>query len=206
MILIRHAATESNLQRPAVLQGRHADHPLAEMGERQARSLAAALSSRSIAAVFSSPLRRAVQTAAPIAEHRRLNVETSDALTEVDVGAWEGMTWPDVAQSWPEEYRAFLADPEQHGYLGGENLDQVRRRCVPALENLAAKARGATLVVVGHNTVNRVVLAHWLDLPLTYARRLPQANAAYNEIVFSNGSVHVRTINRLDHLAEILSE
>src|SRR5205823_3711312 len=79
---------------------------------------------------------------------------------------------------------AFHDDAERHGYLGGETLPQVRDRVLPAIGRIVAAHPGGTVVVVGHGVVNRVLLAHWLGLPLRYSRQLPQDNAGYSVVEF----------------------
>jgi broad specificity phosphatase PhoE len=196
LILMRHAATAANLCRPYTLQGSRPDAPLAPEGVRQARLAAASLSQIPIHAVYSSPLIRALATAEALG--RPVTVER--ALAEVDVGEWAGLTWEEVARRWPAEHAAFEEDAELHGYTGGENLAQVRARVVPAVEDIAASNTGRTVLVVCHGVVNRVLLAHWMGVPLRCARNLPQDNTGYNVIDFVGGKAKVRTLNRADHL------
>src|ERR1700694_4885977 len=169
LILVRHGATAANLLRPSVLQGRETDGELSEHGEAQARAVAQEVQQYPIVQVYCSPLQRSMQTARLIAEDAGLPVEMAPGFAEVDMGRWAGLTWPEVERGWPEAHRAFHADPERHGYLGGENLAQVRERALPAVEDLLARRGGQTFLVVGHGTVNRVLLAHWLGMPLRHA-------------------------------------
>jgi alpha-ribazole phosphatase len=201
LILARHAATAANRRRPPLLQGACHDNELDELGQRQAEALAEALRGDAVAAVYSSPLKRARQTAACVAADHGLEVRPLDALIEADVGSWEGLSWQEIERRWPEERRAFLQDAERFGYLDGENLIQVRDRCLSAILDVAGRHEGGRLVAVGHNVVNRVLLAHWMDIPLKHARRIPQSNAGFNVVAFSDGKVKVRTINSASHLA-----
>lgn len=195
LILVRHGATPANVREPYVLQGMYSASALVDQGEDQAQAVGRTLRGFRPDKVYSSPLQRARQTARLMTAGWGLPVEVVEALTEADTGVWTGLSWPEIQQRWPAEYRAFQDNPEQHGYLGGENLAQVRDRVLPAVENLAARHPGRTLVIVGHGVVNRVLLAHWLDLPLRYARRLPQENGAFNLIEFSGDTRKVRTVN-----------
>lgn len=206
IILVRHGATASNLAKPAVLQGCHVDDGLAPLGVQQAAAVARALANRTIAAVYSSPLRRSMETAGAIAQCHNLIVKPVRELREVDVGQWEQFSWPEIERRWPAEHRDFMNDPARCGYLGGENFNDVCERCAPMLDLLTFGAADETVVVIGHNTVNRVLLAHWLEIPLQWARRLPQANAAYNVVVLRNGTTRVRSINVTEHLTGILTE
>ncbi len=203
LILVRHGATAANLAKPYALQGARPDSELAAAGVGQAHAAAAALAALPVSAVYSSPLRRAGATAEAIAHRLGLPVEVESGLIEADTGVWSGLTWEEVERRWPAEHRAFQDDAERHGYLGGENLAEVRDRVLPAVEALAARHGGETVVLVSHGVVNRVLLAHWLGLPLRLARRLPQDNAGFSVVEFSADAAKVRTLNAAAHLARV---
>jgi broad specificity phosphatase PhoE len=194
LLLMRHAATAANLQRPYTLQGSRPDAPLAPEGVAQAEAAARRLEHLSLHAVYASPLIRARATAEALGKPVTLVPE----LTEVDVGEWAGLTWEEVARRWPREHAAFEEDAGRNGYLGGESLEDVRRRVAPAVESLASRHAGETVLVVSHGVVNRVLLAHWMGVPLRYARSLPQDNTGYNVIDFAGGKAKVRMINRAE--------
>jgi len=200
LILVRHGATQANVCEPYILQGLRPDNDLVEQGRRQARAVAEALRDSGAVHIYCSPLRRGCQTAEAIAGVLHVPVSVAPALVEADTGLWTELSWPAIEQRWPAEHAAFRDDPERHPYLGGENLAQVWARCIPALEDLVARHLGQTFVVVGHGVVNRVVLAHWLDLPLRFARHLPQDNGGMNVITFGGERGKVRSVNALGHL------
>ena len=204
LVLVRHAATAANLARPSVLQGSSRDNDLDELGVRQASAVAEALALMPLAAVYSSPLKRAARTATAIAERHGSEVQTVDALAEVDVGVWEGCSWEQIVRRWPVEHDAFLSRPSRNGYLGGECFDQVRDRCLPACEALIRRHPDRVVAVIAHNVVNRTLLAHWMAVPLDFTRRIPQVNAGYNIVVFRDGVAKVRTINAAAHLSGLL--
>lgn len=197
LILVRHAATRANVSEPYVLQGLRPDSALVPEGRRQARAVAEVLRHCSAVKAYCSPLKRALQTARPIARSLGVSLEVEDALLEADTGRWTGLSWPEIRERWPDECKAFEKDAERHGYLGGESLAQVRDRILPAMEGLVARHTGQALVVVGHGVANRVLLAHWLGLPLRYARQIPQDNGAFSVVEFRAAVGRVRTINTL---------
>ena len=207
LILVRHGATQANVCRPHRLQGLRPDSELIEQGRKQARALAIVLGDWPIVQIYSSPLRRALETARLIVGRRELPIVLEEGIIEADVGEWTDLTWPEIEQRWPKEYRAFHEDPERHGYFGGENLGQVWARALPAVERLVSQHVGEMLLVVSHGAVNRVLLAHWLGIPVRSARSLPQDNAALNIIEFSERSVKVRTMNSFPdaYLAGVLA-
>jgi broad specificity phosphatase PhoE len=198
--LIRHGATANNLMRPPRLQGNNGDHPLTEAGRRQAQQTAEALAERSIAAVYSSPLQRAVETAVAVAARHRLDVATLRELQEVDVGDWEGLQWDEIEASHAEDYERFMRDPGEHGYPGGETMRDVVARVAPALEALMARHVGEEIVVVAHNVVNRSYLGSLLGLSAADCRAVPQDNCGVNLIRYRDGRVRAVSINSVLHL------
>jgi len=203
LLLVRHGATEHNLQKPYVLQGRRIDPPLDAIGRRQVAALAVALRNKQIAAAFSSPMRRARETAELLAGPHSAPCRVIDSIGEIDIGDWEGLTWDQIHAKWPAEAKAFEDDCSKQGYLGGENYTQLRDRVVPAMKDLCAAWVGKTIVVVGHNGVNRAALCHWLGIPLGFSRRIPQANGSYSVVLLNEHGAKAQTINVVDHLAGI---
>jgi len=201
LYLVRHGATDNNLLHPPRLQGR-ADVELSDEGAAQAEQAGRFLAGLPIAAVYSSPLRRARQTSEAIARPHGLDVRSVDALIECDVGEWEGCTWPDIEREHPDAYRRFVTDPSRFGYLGGENLAQVLERVSPAFTQLMSENLGGQIVVTAHNVVNRAYLGSLLDIPIAKRRSVPQDNCCINVIRFRNDRSKVLTVNGLFHLEE----
>jgi len=202
LYLLRHGATANNDARPVRLQGRRADPGLSDQGRGQAERTGRFLSGHTIDAVYSSPLRRARETAEAIASLHGLAVKIVDDLIEVDVGDWEGRPWDEIERTDPGAYRLFMTDASVHPYLGGENLTTVRQRSLPALERLMAENPGRTIVAVAHNVVNRTCLAHWLGMPTKQYRSIPQDNCGINLLRHRGGKVKLVTLNAVEHLRE----
>lgn len=200
MYLLRHGATANNLADPPLLQGRGVDLKLSAAGRQQAVCAAELLAAQRLGAVYSSPLIRARQTAGIIADPHGLAVQLVSAIEEVDVGRWEGRSWKEISRTEPEPYRKFIADSATHGYLGGENMNQVLERCAPALNALMQQHLGAEIAVSAHNVVNRVYLASLLGIPISRARELNQDNCGVNVIRFRSDEVKVLSLNSTFHL------
>src|SRR5262249_9601668 len=113
LYLIRHGATEANLAKPARLQGRRHNPPLARVGVRQAQATRDFLAIRPIHACYCSPLLRAVQTATIVAAPHGLAPIPVEALTECDVGRWEGLDWQTIRSLDPEGFQRFHGGPGQ---------------------------------------------------------------------------------------------
>lgn len=201
--LVRHGATDANQQRPYVLQGNGTDRPLNALGRAQARAAAAFLSRQRIDHVYSSDLARARETAETIADAHRLTVNPVTALREVHVGLWEGLPWDDIMERFPEDYARFMENPAEHAYLGGESYSDVWRRASPALEEIAARHTGQTVLVVAHNVVNRVLLAPLMGVPLREAKSIRQSNTGINVIRSHGAERELVTLNACFHLDHI---
>jgi len=198
--LIRHGATNFNNARPAILQGCRLNPALSEEGRLQAEQAGTMLADVPLTTVYSSPLLRAMETAECVAATHGLNVMPHEELTEVDVGRWEGLTWPTIMERHPEEYQAFIHDAGRFPYLGGENLTDVHLRATPFLRSLLEKHQGESIAVAGHNIVNRVFLLDVMERPFGEFRSIPQDNAAINVVRRKNGKDKVVTINSILHL------
>ena len=152
LVLVRHGETDWN--REHRLQG-HADTPLNDAGRRQAGELGALLSGERIAAVYTSPLRRANETARVIADRLGLAVVEHEALREIDVGDWQGMTLDEVRARYPER----LDEASHAGWPNGETHDQLGARVLPALLGLGPRHAGESILGVTHAGPLRVALA-----------------------------------------------
>lgn len=202
LYVVRHGATDHNMLKPPRMQGRHIDQSLADYGRNQAAAVAEHLSNLAISAVYSSPLRRSFETATAIAAQHDITPVAVEDLAEADVGRWEDRSWDDIAANDSQAYQAFREDPVAFGYPEGENLAQVTKRVVAAIDRLAADHPGEHVVVVAHSVVNRLYLGELLSVPMALRRRLPQDNCSVSQVKWRPEKVSVATINATDHLAQ----
>lgn len=198
--LLRHGATAANIAEPPILQGRGMDLPLSPTGVAQVEHAARAMRELPLVAVYASPLLRAKESASIVAAPHRIDIRTHEAITEVDVGQWEGRSWVDIRQTDADDYRRFQDDPGQFGYKGGETLVDVYQRVKPAFFEIAAAHRGQAIAIVAHNVVNRAYLAGELGLPMSHARRITQENACINILRLSDRETNIVTVNSVLHL------
>ncbi|GAP62180.1 probable phosphoglycerate mutase [Ardenticatena maritima] len=184
--LIRHGETEANAS--GRLQGQ-TDTPLSARGRDQAAQLAARLARLArhapFAALYTSDLQRAAQTAAIIGQALGLEPHPDSRLREGDLGAWTGKTFEEVRRAFPEEcaYIQRTNDPH-HPRGGGESYVQMQTRIVAAINEYAARHPGERILVVSHGGVLRTYLAHVLHLPLEHAWRLHLGNTGISRVVF----------------------
>ncbi|MGQ9569112.1 MAG: histidine phosphatase family protein [Anaerolineae bacterium] len=197
VILIRHGQTDWNVE--PRFRGL-ADIPLNEAGVAQAEALARRLASEPIAAIYTSPLRRALHTAEIIARPHGLPVEKVPAFTSADYGEWEGMLVSEVARQHPDLFDLWRRHPEQLRFPGGESLDQVRDRAFRALMEILPRHPDQRIVVVTHQVVTRPLLCAALGLSTAHYWRLGQATACLNRLAYVDGVFHLLTLNDTCHL------
>jgi broad specificity phosphatase PhoE len=154
ILLARHGETEWN--RLGRWQG-HADPPLNEAGRRQAATLAEQLAGDGIAAIYSSDLRRASETARIVADRLGLEVTEERELREIDVGSWSGLTRDEVRERYPEGFARWLAGEIGHD---GETREALARRVVGAVETIARTHPGEHVLVVTHGGAIRALRRH----------------------------------------------
>ena len=198
--LLRHGATAMNLEVPYRLQGQRIDPPLDESGRAQAEAAALALAARPIVAAYASTLRRSVETAGIVGRPHGLSAVPVAGLSEADLGRWEGLTWEEARRQDPAEHAAFLDRPGTTPYPDGESFGEVADRALGALVEIAGRHAGGAVVVIGHNVVNRAVLAVMLGLDIQRARGIRQANCGINLLRYDNGEFEVETMNATLHL------
>lgn len=202
LVIVRHGRTEWN--REVRFRGRM-DLPLDEMGQAQARAAAQAIHSRwpQAAAVYSSPLLRARQTAESIAAALGLVVEIHEGLLDLDYGKWTGRTPAEVAQSDPGRYQQWLTAPDRVRFPGGGSLPGLQEGLLRMLGELEQRHTGQTVVLLGHLVVNRVLLCTLLGLELGALWKLGQEPAAINLARIDDGVGQVLFMNDACHLAQL---
>ncbi len=200
LYLVRHGATPHNLQKPPRLQGSGVDESLSDLGRQQAERVAEHLASRPLAQVFSSPLKRAQETAQAIASAHSIKVHTLESLKEVCVGDWEGMTWDEIQAEDPENYAKFMSDPAAFGYPGGETIASVMERTASTLAPLMADYIGKEIVAVAHSVVIRTYMGSLLGLDTRQGYYVPAMNCAVNLVRWKNGKAKPVTVNAVGHL------
>jgi broad specificity phosphatase PhoE len=188
VLLWRHGRTRWNVQHR--FQGQ-ADPPLDDVGRQQAAASARLLAGYSPTSVVSSDLRRAVQTARPLAELLGLPVMLDRRLRERSLGAWEGLTRDEVVRRHPEQYARWLAGREAHQH-GSETRDELGQRALAAL----AGVEGDTVVLVTHSATAMALTGRLLGLPVTGWRAVgPLGNGRWSEFTSDEHGWRLRAHN-----------
>jgi probable phosphomutase (TIGR03848 family) len=191
-LLIRHALCDPV---GSSIAGRQPGIHLNEDGKRQAAQLADRLAGLPLAAMYSSPLERAQQTAEAVAAKHRLQVHPLEGVQEIDFGDWTGKTLAELEPL--PEWRAFNSFRSGTRIPGGENMAEVLARALGALEQLRQRhpGPGALVGVVTHGDVLRVVLAHALGVPFDFMHRLELSPASVSILEIEDFGSRVLLVN-----------
>lgn len=198
LLLLRHGQTELSIGRRYSGRG---NPVLTEVGVQQAKAAAVRIAGRGgIAAVLSSPLLRAQQTATAVADALGVPLTVHEGLIETDFGQWEGLTFAEAAQAFPAEHRAWLSDTSVPP-PGGESFDTVHRRVRKARDEIISTYGGANVVLVSHVTPIKSLLRMALDSgpSLLYRLHLDLASLSIAEF-YGDGGASVRLVNDTSHL------
>lgn len=197
-ILLRHGQTVHSIERR--FSGRN-DLPLTATGQAQAKAAASWIAATGkVAAVVSSPLRRARETAEVVADATGARLSVDEDLTECDFGAWEGLTLAEVNDRWPDELLAWrgsagIAPPD------GESFAAVARRVGRARDRLVERYPAREVVVVSHVTPIKSLLRLALEAPSAVLYRLHLDVASVSTVDwYADGPASVRTVNSTAHL------
>ena len=201
LILVRHGHVEGI--HPERFRGR-IDLPLTELGRKQAAATAKFIKAKSpVTAIYTSPLARCMDTANVIGEAQGIPVQPLPLLIDIDYGKWQGRTRDEVKAAEPEGLKAWMEHPHLTIIDNAETLQDVQARLARALEQMRRAHPEGTVIAVGHDSTNRVLLTLALDLPLSRYWHLQQDPCAINVLRFGFGGCRVITINETAHLASI---
>lgn len=170
IILARHGETEWNVAE--VFRGQ-IDIDLNETGVKQAELLSGYLSTSAIAAVYSSPLKRALKTAEIIAQPHKIKVDAEPDLIDFNFGKWQGLSHQEVKEKYRDLYATWITHPEQVRIPDGEALEDVSKRVIRVRNKVIENHRG-TVVIVGHRVVNKVMICTLLGLDNSHFWKIRQ--------------------------------
>ena len=200
LLLVRHGHVEGIS--PERFRGR-AELPLTETGRREAAAVAARIATGwRPAAIYTSPMGRCVETGAAIGKAIGLAPAVMLRLNDIDYGDWQGLTRDEAHARWPAEIDLWYSQPEWAAIPNGETLQQVLARAVGALRDIIRRHPGETVVLVAHDSVNRVLLLHALDLPVSRYWHIKQSPCCINEIDYGPEGWVIHSINRTGHLPQ----
>lgn len=199
--LIRHGAT--TLSTEDRFSG-GTDVDLSQEGRWQAARLAERLVGHNIAAVYCSPMRRALETAQIISKTCQLAPQPREGLREIHHGHWETMSRQDVEQQFPDEYAAWEEDPFTFAPQGGETGLMVMARSLPVIREIVVSHSDQTVVVVSHKATIRLILSSLLGIEARgYRDRMDQSPACLNILDFKDPvRVRLMLFNDVSHYVD----
>jgi broad specificity phosphatase PhoE len=198
LLIVRHGHVEGIA--PERFRGRR-DITLSERGLEEARAVARYIASRyEPTRIFTSPLRRCVQTGQEIGRACNVSASVQPELTDLDYGDWEWQTHAEVARDWPKLFALWQTAPHRVRFPHGESLQDLAARVSNALRSILEHHSGETVVAVGHDSTNRVMLLELLDLALSGYRRLAQDPCGLSEVDMDMQRILVRRVNETQHL------
>jgi broad specificity phosphatase PhoE len=200
ILLVRHGHVEGI--EPPRFRGRR-DAPLTELGRRQAAATGARIAAtRKVAAVWTSPVGRCVETGRAIAAAAGAPAQVVEALTDIDYGDWTWLPTEVARAADPDLYDRWYSAPATVRFPGGESLQDLVLRAGDALRLAAAEAvaDGQVLVLVTHDSVGRAVLMQALDQPLSAYRRIVISPCSITEIDVVGAQTQVLGVGATEHL------
>jgi broad specificity phosphatase PhoE len=163
------------------------DRPLTDHGRKQAQELAEELAGKALDAVYTSPLRRALDTAAVVAARLGVEPAVDAGLREIDVGGWAGLSRPEVESRFPEAFDRWLGGGD--GWEGGETYEQMSARVLATVERIARAHTGGRVLLVSHGGPIRAVHAAAAGMDVHEYRRIQpvEPNARLSAVVVEDG-------------------
>ena len=197
LLLIRHGQTDWNLL--GKYQGQ-TDIALSGEGIRQADLLAQNFPVDTLDIIYTSDLQRAFMTAERLAEKFSAPLYADKALRELNFGAWEGLTYQEIAERLPQEVKNLFGAPEKLQIPEGETFLMLQRRAMDKIHEIRAENEGKNVAVVAHGAISKAILTALLHIPLHYVWTLRQDNTAVNILRFDDEFVSVELLNGISHL------
>jgi probable phosphomutase (TIGR03848 family) len=193
MLLIRHG--ENEYVKSGKLAGQLPDVHLNERGRKQAAELAEALKGVPLKAIYASPLERAMETAEPIAEGRKLEIQLRPQLMDSDIGKWHGRTLKQVRRI--KKWKIVQQAPSRFTFPEGESFLETQTRIASCLDEIAASHKQKDIVaVVFHADPIKLAVTHYLGMPLDHFQRLACDTASVTVLYVSETGAHLIKLNQ----------
>lgn len=190
ILLIRHALTDTAGKR---LSGRMAGVHLNDTGRKQSQELAEGLAGLPVAAIYSSPLERALETAEPIAASHHLSCNPSDDFLEIDFGKWTNCLIEDLKDD--TQFRLFNTFRSGTRIPGGELMPEAQLRMVRGLERLHSRHPRETVLVISHADPIKSAIAYYAGIHLDFMHRIEISPASVSVLELYNDNARILLMN-----------
>lgn len=198
LILIRHGESLWNWERR--VQGCRSDTELSQRGKGQTERIAAVMKNQEVAAIYSSPLKRAMDTAKAIAQALKLEISVAPDLRELDAGELEGLSEEELGERYGDFWREWRkGNPSLH-LPGGESLEELQRRAWGEIEHIAERHPDEAVAVIGHLFANLTIICRALGIDLRNMRHLRQDEAAISILEITKQGNSLLLLNDTCHL------
>ncbi len=198
LLLLRHGITDLTDKQ---LVGRTAGVHLSQRGQEQAAALVDRLDGVPLAAIYSSPLERALETAAPLAANRGLEVRSDDGLTEVDYGLWAGQEFKELRKT--DLWKRVQQRPADARFPDGEAIREAQARIIGSLETIVNNHPRASVAIFSHSDMIKFAVAHLSGLHLDFFQRLVVAPASVTAIHIGGAAPSLVRLNDLGGLKDL---
>ncbi|MCX8130658.1 MAG: histidine phosphatase family protein [Clostridia bacterium] len=203
LIFVRHAEAEGN-----VIRRFHGwtDSPITEKGHIQAQKVAERLKDIPIDIIYSSSLKRTLQTCEYIAKAKNLPIIRTDQMKEINGGDWEGRRWDELPGLWPEEYDTWENKPHAHKMPNGENMEEFQRRLLNEVKRIIKENKGKNICIVTHGTAIRSMMCSFHNCSLEKMIDIPwYDNTSVTIIDYEDDNFNVVLEGDAGHLGKELS-
>jgi alpha-ribazole phosphatase len=171
------------------------DVELSARGREQMARVAEYIGTEPVAAIYTSPRSRALESARILAAGASCPIEIAEDLREIDFGAFEGLRFDEIAALYPDLYEQWMEEPVKVRFPNGESFCEMRARVFRVFDTIRRKWDGQTLAIVSHGGVNRILIAWALQMPDNCLFRLAQDYAAVNLMVLVDGLPIIKLVN-----------
>jgi broad specificity phosphatase PhoE len=199
LILARHGQTLWNVDK--IYRGR-SDVYLDEVGTRQAELLGKYLSNYGLEAIYSSPLKRALDTAHIIAHYQKIDVQIAENLVDFDYGEWQCLSEQEVKRLYPVLLKEWHNNPHKVRMPGGESLEDVRKRAIEVIKDILCNYQGS-VILVAHRVVNKVLICFLLGLDNSHFWNIKQDVGGITVFNYLDGRYVLTRHNDTSHLKEL---
>jgi broad specificity phosphatase PhoE len=199
LILARHGETAWNVEK--IFRGRM-DVNLDELGIKQAELLGKYLSNWKLEAIYSSPVKRALDTANIVARYQKIGVHVAEGLIDFDYGKWQSLPEQEVKRLYPALLSEWHNNPHKVKIPGGESLEDVRRRAIEVVNEVISKYQGS-IVLVSHRVVIKVLICSLLGLDNSHFWNISQDVGGITIFNYVDGRFVLTRHNDTSHLREL---
>jgi broad specificity phosphatase PhoE len=199
LILARHGETAWNVEK--IYRGRM-DINLDEVGIKQAELLGKYLSNWKLEAIYSSPVKRALDTANIVARYQKIGVHVAEGLIDFDYGKWQSLPEQEVQRLYPALLSEWHNNPHKVKMPGGESLEDVRKRATEVVNDVLSKYQGS-VVLVSHRVVIKVLICSLLGLDNSHFWNISQDVGGITVFNYVDGRFVLTRHNDTSHLREL---